>query len=93
MFTAPTAARVLKKQVPAFLSRHDLSSLRALFLAGEPLNEPTATWIAQALGKPVIDNHWRTETGWPIPAICNGVERAPTQWAHRARRCTATTCA
>ncbi|TSE29776.1 Acetyl-coenzyme A synthetase [Tepidimonas thermarum] len=80
MFTAPTAARVLKKQDPAYLTRYDLSSLRALFLAGEPLDEPTATWMAQAIGKPIIDNYWQTETGWPILAICNGVEPAPTQF-------------
>ena len=66
MFTAPTAIRVLKKQDPQYLTQHDLSSLRALFLAGEPLDEPTAQWIAEALGKPVIDNYWQTETGWPI---------------------------
>lgn len=77
MFSAPTAVRVLKKQDPAALRRHDLSSLRALFLAGEPLDEPTATWIAGALGRPVIDNYWQTETGWPILALCNGVEPAP----------------
>jgi acyl-CoA synthetase (AMP-forming)/AMP-acid ligase II len=43
MFSAPTAVRVLKKQDPAALKRHDLSSLRALFLAGEPLDETTAS--------------------------------------------------
>ncbi|MEY5097519.1 MAG: hypothetical protein RJA36_238 [Pseudomonadota bacterium] len=80
MFSAPTAARVLKKQDPAYLTKYDLSSLRALFLAGEPLDEPTATWMAAAIGKPVIDNYWQTETGWPIMAICNGVERAPTRF-------------
>jgi propionyl-CoA synthetase len=80
MFTAPTAARVLKKQDPAYLTRYDLSSLKALFLAGEPLDEPTATWMSQAIGKPVIDNYWQTETGWPILAICNGVEPAPTKF-------------
>ena len=42
MFTAPTALRVLKKQDPALLKKADLSSLRTLFLAGEPLDEPTA---------------------------------------------------
>ena len=66
MFSAPTAVRVLKKQDPAALTKHDLSSLRALFLAGEPLDEPTAQWIAESLGKPIIDNYWQTETGWPI---------------------------
>ncbi|NBR33012.1 MAG: hypothetical protein EBT84_12830, partial [Sphingomonadaceae bacterium] len=60
MFSAPTAVRVLKKQDPAYLSRYDLGSLRALFLAGEPLDEPTAQWIADALKRPIIDNYWQT---------------------------------
>jgi propionyl-CoA synthetase len=80
MFSAPTAVRVLKKQDPEALSRHDLSSLRALFLAGEPLDEPTAKWIADALGKPIIDNYWQTETGWPILSLCNGVEAADSKF-------------
>ena len=80
MFSAPTAARVLKKQDPAYLTRYDLSSLKALFLAGEPLDVPTATWIGGAINKPIIDNYWQTETGWPIMAICNGVEKAPTKF-------------
>ena len=80
MFSAPTAVRVLKKHDPKFLKEHDLSSLRALFLAGEPLDEPTAIWIADALGKPIIDNYWQTETGWPILTIANGVEKAPSKF-------------
>ncbi len=80
MFTAPTAVRVLKKHDAEFLTKYDLSSLRTLFLAGEPLDEPTAQWIAQGLGKPVIDNYWQTETGWPILTIANGVEKAPTKF-------------
>jgi len=80
MFSAPTAVRVLKKQDPAYLSKYDLSSLRALFLAGEPLDEPTAKWIAAALGKPIIDNYWQTESGWPILTIANGVEKAPSKF-------------
>ena len=80
MFSAPTAVRVLKKQDPAFLTRYDLSSLRALFLAGEPLDEPTAQWISEGLGKPIIDNYWQTETGWPILGIANGVEKAPSKF-------------
>lgn len=74
MFSSPTAIRVLKKQDPAFISRHDLSSLRHLFLAGEPLDEPTHQWISSALGKPVIDHYWQTETGWPILTSAPGVE-------------------
>ena len=80
MFSAPTAVRVLKKQDPALLSKYDLSSLRALFLAGEPLDEPTAKWISESLKKPIIDNYWQTETGWPILSIANGVEKAPSKF-------------
>jgi propionyl-CoA synthetase len=80
MFSAPTAVRVLKKQNPKYLLQHDVSSLRALFLAGEPLDETTARWIADALGRPVIDNYWQTETGWPILTIANGVEQAPSKF-------------
>ena len=76
MFSSPTAIRVLKKQDPALLRRHDLSSLRALFLAGEPLDAPTADWITQGIGKPVIDNYWQTESGWPILTLLSGVEPA-----------------
>ena len=81
MFSAPTAVRVLKKQNPALLKKHDLSSLRALFLAGEPLDEPTARWISDGLGVPIIDNYWQTESGWPIITLMtgasNGVDKMP----------------
>ena len=80
MFSSPTAIRVLKKQDPALLRKYDLSSLRLLFLAGEPLDEPTARWIADGLGKPVVDNYWQTETGWPILAIARGVEALPSKF-------------
>ncbi|MDA8520895.1 propionate--CoA ligase [Acidovorax sp. NCPPB 4044] len=74
MFSAPTAVRVLKKQDPEWLRRSDLSSLKALWLAGEPLDAPTAQWIGDALGVPIVDNYWQTETGWPILTLANGVE-------------------
>jgi propionyl-CoA synthetase len=77
MFTAPTAIRVLKKQDPEYLSKYDLSSLRLLFLAGEPLDEPTANWIHDGIKKPIVDNYWQTETGWPMMAIQRGVEVMP----------------
>ncbi|GAB3760326.1 propionate--CoA ligase [Ramlibacter monticola] len=80
MFSAPTAVRVLKKQDPAFLKKYDLSSLRALFLAGEPLDEPTAKWIAESLGRPIIDNYWQTESGWPILTVANGVEKKASKF-------------
>ncbi|MEA3193320.1 MAG: propionyl-CoA synthetase [Betaproteobacteria bacterium] len=77
MFSAPTAIRVLKKQDPAFLKKYDASSLKHLFLAGEPLDEPTHTWITQSLGRPVIDHYWQTETGWPLLSAVPGVEKTP----------------
>ncbi|NBX91592.1 MAG: propionyl-CoA synthetase, partial [Betaproteobacteria bacterium] len=80
MFSAPTAVRVLKKQDPTLLKKYDLSSLKALFLAGEPLDEPTAKWISEGLGKPIIDNYWQTETGWPILTVCNGVEQTRSKF-------------
>ncbi|WP_096662586.1 propionate--CoA ligase [Polaromonas sp. AET17H-212] len=80
MFSAPTAVRVLKKQDPALLKKYDLSSLRALYLAGEPLDEPTARWISEGLNVPIIDNYWQTESGWPILTIANAVEKKPSKF-------------
>ena len=80
MFSAPTAIRVLKKQDQAFLKKYDLSSLRYLFLAGEPLDEPSHRWIAEGLGRPVIDHYWQTETGWPILTSVPGVEETQVKF-------------
>ncbi|MYM25948.1 propionate--CoA ligase [Duganella sp. FT135W] len=79
MFSAPTAIRVLRKQDPEFMRKYDKSSLKALYLAGEPLDETTSGWIAGELGVPIIDNYWQTETGWPILSIAKGIEDAPTK--------------
>jgi propionyl-CoA synthetase len=80
MFSSPTGIRVLKKQDPAYLRKYDISSLKHLFLAGEPLDEPTHRWISDALGKPVIDHYWQTETGWPILTAVPGVEKTPLKF-------------
>ena len=80
MFSSPTAIRVLKKQDPEWLAKYDLSKLKYLFLAGEPLDEPTAQWINDSLGKTVIDNYWQTETGWPVLALMPGVEMKPVKF-------------
>ena len=74
MFSSPTAIRVLKKYEQEWLKKSDLSSLKHLFLAGEPLDQPTHEWIMTGLGKPVIDNYWQTETGWPMISTVRGVE-------------------
>lgn len=69
MLTAPTAIRLLKRHGTQFSAQADLSSLHALFLAGEPLDEPTAAWAEASLGKPVIDHYWQTESGSPMLAL------------------------
>ena len=79
-FSAPTAVRVLKKHDASWLKKYDVSTLKALWLAGEPLDEPTAQWISDALSVPIIDNYWQTETGWPILTLANGVEQQTTRF-------------
>ena len=73
MFSSPTAVRVLKKQDPECIKRHGVKSLRALYLAGEPLDETTSMWIRDALDVTIIDNYWQTETGWPLLTLTPGV--------------------
>ena len=80
MFSSPTAARVLKKHDPAYIRKHDLGCLKYLFLAGEPLDEPTARWASEALGVAIVDNYWQTESGWPILAAQLGVEETPRKF-------------
>jgi propionyl-CoA synthetase len=79
MFSAPTAVRVLKKHPVEFMHKYDISSLKALYLAGEPLDETTSDWIATALNVPIIDNYWQTETGWPILSTVKGIEDTATR--------------
>jgi propionyl-CoA synthetase len=81
MFTSPTAIRVLKKQDPAYMRKYDIGTLKYLFLAGEPLDEPTARWVAESLSHvAIVDNYWQTETGWPILTACPGVEDTPRKF-------------
>jgi propionyl-CoA synthetase len=79
MFTAPTAFRAIKRDDPEakLLHRYDLSSLRALFLAGERSDPTTLEWAEKHLKVPVIDHWWQTETGWCIAGNCFGIELLP----------------
>jgi len=81
LFTAPTAFRAIKREDPEAkqMLGHDLSSLRALFLAGERADPDTVQWAERALSVPVIDHWWQTETGWPIAANCMGIEPLPVK--------------
>ena len=79
LFTAPTALRAIKRDDPdgTLICKYDLSSLRALYMAGERLDPPTVAWAEQQLRVPVIDHWWQTETGWAITGNPIGVERFP----------------
>ncbi len=79
MFTAPTAIRAIRREDPAgdLIGEHDTSSLQTLFLAGERLDPDTYHWATEALGVPVVDNWWQTETGWPIAANPRGLQHLP----------------
>lgn len=76
MTCAPTAIRAVRKEDPLGegLTRHDLGSLRHVFLAGERLDSSTHEWLEEKTARPVHDHWWQTETGWPITAPCLGLE-------------------
>lgn len=76
LFTAPTAIRAIRREDPSgdLLKQYDLSSLEALYLAGERCDPDTLLWAQEKLGIPVIDHWWQTETGWAICANLRGVE-------------------
>jgi propionyl-CoA synthetase len=79
LFSAPTALRAIRQQDPEAeqMRKYDLSKLEALFLAGERCDPPTAIWATGALGRPVVDHWWQTETGWPITAGFRGLGLFP----------------
>ena len=79
LFTAPTAFRAIRKEDPtgAQLDKHDVGTLRALFLAGELLDPETYHWAVERLGIPVVDHWWQTETGWPVASNPLGLQALP----------------
>lgn len=62
-YTAPTALRMLMKAGIGPIDGRDLSALRFVASVGEPLNPEVVMWGQDALGLPVHDNWWQTETG------------------------------
>jgi acetyl-CoA synthetase len=62
-YTAPTAVRMLMMAGDDVAAAHDLSSLRFVASVGEPLNPEAVVWGTKALGMPIHDNWWQTETG------------------------------
>ncbi len=62
-YTAPTAIRMLRRRGAEPPAGTDLSSLRLAASVGEPLDAASVTWGAEALGTPIRDTWWQTETG------------------------------
>lgn len=62
-YTAPTAIRMLMKSGSELAHRYDLSHLRVLASAGEPLNPEAVVWGQETFATPFHDTWWQTETG------------------------------
>jgi acetyl-CoA synthetase len=62
-YSAPTAIRMLMKFGAELPRRFDLTHLRFAGSVGEPLNPEAVVWGEEALGLPIHDNWWQTETG------------------------------
>src|SRR5579862_7648099 len=70
MFTAPTALRMFMRYGEGYPAAHDLTTLRVIACAGEPLNPEAWRWAQTHLAGDgkwgyVIDNWWQTELGGP----------------------------
>jgi acetyl-CoA synthetase len=70
MFTAPTALRMFMRFGEQYPQKHDLTSLRLIACAGEPLNPEAWRWAQTYLAGDgkwgyVVDNWWQTELGGP----------------------------
>ena len=81
LFTAPTAYRAIKKEDPdaELAKKYDLSSLEALYSAGERLDPATFDWLDENFSLPIVDNWWQTETGWAIASNLTGIEKMPVK--------------
>ncbi|GMH49958.1 hypothetical protein TrVE_jg831 [Triparma verrucosa] len=73
MFTAPTALRAIRRDDPEsdHTKDHDISSLRACFVAGERADPDTIRHFEEKLGPsiPVVDHWWQTESGSPMCGV------------------------
>jgi acetyl-CoA synthetase len=82
-YTAPTAIRMLMRRGREAAAGYDLSGLRHIASVGEPLNAEAVRWAADALGRPVHDTWWQTETGaimianHPPGDVCPGAMGRP----------------
>ena len=87
LFSAPTAFRAIRREDEngELIKKHDITSLRHVFAAGERLDPPTQQWMSDKIGVDIIDNWWQTETGWPIAANMTGIEKLPVKHGSAAK--------
>lgn len=76
-YTAPTAIRRFMRMGSAPVREYDLSRLRLVHSVGEPLNPEAVVWGLGALGVPIHDNWWQTETGGIMIANFAALEIRP----------------
>lgn len=81
MFTAPTALRMWMSHGDEAPARFDLSRLRLIACAGEPLNPEAHNWaqknlVSQSDGF-VVDNWWQTEIAGPVLGTLPSFEARP----------------
>jgi len=80
IFTAPTTLRMFMKFGAAYPAAADLSALRFLICAGEPLNPEAQAWAYEHIGgnrAPICDNWWQTETAAPTLATLPAMPAKP----------------
>jgi acetyl-CoA synthetase len=76
-YTAPTAVRMLMRAGADLAPREELGHLRFVASVGEPLHAEAVAWGTRALGTPIHDNWWQTETGGIMVANGPGQEIRP----------------
>jgi acetyl-CoA synthetase len=76
-YTAPTAIRMLIRAGSALAKRYDLRALRFIASVGEPLDPDAVLWGEEALGLPIHDNWWQTETGGIMIANLRSMDIRP----------------
>ncbi|MDP2919275.1 MAG: AMP-binding protein [Dehalococcoidia bacterium] len=88
MFSVPTIFKMLKRFGIEHRKKHDISSLRLLFVGAEFCDPDTWKWATAALdGIPVIDHYWLTEAGWPMTSIMAGVGLLPIKPGYASKAC------
>ena len=76
-YTAPTAIRMMMRSGVKPRAKYNLRQLRLVHSVGEPLNPEAVVWGEQALGLPIHDNWWQTETGGIMIANYAAMEIRP----------------